>query len=264
MNRYSVKRCSGLEALNKSLVEGEINFDRTVLFSAEIDLTEIEKIRSSSPEADRPSYTAFVTKAASKALLEFPYANRRLFHLPGLPFLSFFQSFTDVDVAVAVERDVEGSHAVAYMEIIRDPHAKSLSEITRLLRGFSDSDLNSSEQWRSFHALGTRVPGWLGGLIARLPFYFPKLWRRYRGGTTLISSPAKYGVDGIVAAWPHPLSYSFGLAQKKPMVKGDQVVAVQAFTFVLDWDRRVMAGAQAARFFSRVCGLLRDPKELLS
>lgn len=70
------------------------------------------------------------------------------------------------------------------------------------------------------------------------------------------------GVDGIVAAWTHPLGISFGLAQKKPLVRNDEVVAAMAFTFVLNFDRRVMAGAQAARFFARICGLLRDPREL--
>ena len=65
----------------------------------------------------------------------------------------------------------------------------------------------------------------------------------------LISSPAKYGVHGVVAAWPHPLGVTFGLAQKKALVRNDEVVAAMAFTFAMNWDRRVMAGAQAARFF---------------
>ena len=78
----------------------------------------------------------------------------------------------------------------------------------------------------------------------------------------LISSPAKYGVDGVVAAWSHPLGLSFGLAQKKALVRNDEVVAAMAFTFAMNWDRRVMAGAQAARFFARICALLRDPEEL--
>ena len=100
----------------------------------------------------------------------------------------------------------------------------------------------------------------LGGFIAKLPLYFPKMWSKYRGGAAMISSPAKYGVDGVVAAWTHPIAFSFGLAQKKAMVKNDQVVAVQAFTFVMNWDRRVMAGAQAARFFARITELLRHPE----
>jgi pyruvate/2-oxoglutarate dehydrogenase complex dihydrolipoamide acyltransferase (E2) component len=102
----------------------------------------------------------------------------------------------------------------------------------------------------------------LGGLIAHLPFYSPSLWEKYRGGAVMISSPAKYGVDGVVAAWTHPLSFSFGLVQLKPMISNNQVVAAPGFTFVMNWDRRVMAGAQAARFFNKICELLRHPAEL--
>lgn len=261
MSSYSIETCSKLDALNKALVEGEINFSRTVLFNAEIDLTEIEKLRAVDLN-NRPTYTAFIAKAIALALLDFPYANRRLFYTWGLPFFSFFQTFRQTDIAIAIERNVENFNSVAYIEIIRDVHKMSLLEISSLLRQFSTSDLNSSKQWRSFYNLGMYFPFGIGGRLARIPWFFPRLWRKYRGGAVMISSPAKYGVDGIVAAWSHPLSFSFGLAQKKPMVKNDQIVAVQAFTFVMNWDRRIMAGAQAARFFARICDLLRDPKEL--
>ncbi len=259
MENYTIERCNKLYSLNKSLVESEINFSRTVTFSSEIDLTELEKMRSSFPAEERPTYTAFVATAIAKSLAEFPYANRRLYNLWGLPFLSFFQSFNNVDVAVAIERNIEDYNAVAYIEILRDVKSKSVLEVSRLLRTFAKSDLETSQQWKSFYNLGMYSPLGIAGFIAHLPFYFPKLWTKYRGGSVLISSPAKYGVDGLVAAWTHPLSFSFGLAQKKPMVKNDVVVPVQAFTFVMNWDRRVMAGAQAARLFARITELLRNP-----
>lgn len=215
MQKYSIDPCIQFDSLNKSLVEAEINFSRTVHFTAEIDLTEIERIRSTHNKEARPTYTAFIAKAIAKALLEFPNTNRRLYPIFGFPFVSFFQSFSGTDIAVAVERNIEGFNAVAYMEIIRDAHEKSLSEITDLLRTFSAADINSSAQWRSFHNLATRAPFGIGSFIAKLPWYFPKLWSKYRGGAAMISSPAKYGVDGVIAAWPQPLGFSFGLAQKK-------------------------------------------------
>jgi len=55
---------------------------------------------------------------------------------------------------------------------------------------------------------------------------------------------------------------TFGLAQKKALVRNDEVVAAMAFTFAMNWDRRVMAGAQAARFFARICELLQHPDEM--
>ena len=263
MSDFTVEPCRNLDSLNKSLVENEINFNRTVLFSAEIDLTEIEAVRASFPKETRPTYTAFIAKAVASTIVGFPYANRRLFSILGIPFFSFFQSFKESDIAVAIERNVENYNAVAYIEILRQANKKSLLEITQSLREFSQSDLETSAQWKSFYNLGMKAPSLLSGKIAGLPKHFPKLWRKYRGGAVLISSPAKYGVDGVVAAWMHPLSFSFGLAQKKPMVKNDEVVAVQAFTFVMNWDRRIMAGAQAARFFAQICENLRHPKNLI-
>lgn len=259
MEDYTIQRCSKLYSLNKSLIESEINFSRTVTFSSEIDLTELEKIRSSYPPESKPTYTAFVALAIAKGLAEFPYANRRLYNIWGLPFLSFFQSFKNVDIAVAIERNIERYDAVAYIEILRNVKSKSILEVGQLLRTFAKSDLETSQQWKSFYNLGMFAPLGAAGFIAHLPFYFPRLWTKYRGGAVLISSPAKYGVDGLVAAWTHPLSFSFGLAQKKPMVKNDVVVPMQAFTFVMNWDRRVMAGAQAARLFSRIAEYLRNP-----
>ena len=261
--RSSVEPVRQFDRLNRSLVESEIDFGRTVHFTAEIDLTEIERVRDAAPSAAlRPTYTAFVAKAAAIALREFPYANRRLFRPLALPFLAYFQSFAGTDIAVAIERNIEGQAAVAYIEVLRDVHLQTLEQLGERLRSFSASDVTNSAQWRDFSRLATSFPAPLASFIVRLPRPFPSLWQKYRGGAVLISSPAKYGVDGVVAAWTHPLGLSFGLAQKKPLVKGDEVVATMAFTFAMNWDRRVMAGAQAARFFARICELLRDPAEL--
>jgi pyruvate/2-oxoglutarate dehydrogenase complex dihydrolipoamide acyltransferase (E2) component len=262
MERSSVEPVRQFNRLNQSLVETEIDFGRTVHFTAEIDLTEIERVRDASSADLRPTYTAFIAKAVATALGEFPYANRRVFRPLWLPFLSYFQSFHGTDIAVAIERNVEGQAAVAYIEVLRDVHLQRLDALTLKLREFATADVTSSQQWRDFSRLATSFPAPLAALIVRLPYHFPKLWQRYRGGAVLISSPSKYGVDGIVAAWTHPLGFSFGLAQKKALVRNDAVVAAMAFTFAMNFDRRVMAGAQAARFFARVCGLLRQPQAL--
>ena len=263
MEKSSVERVRQFDRLNQSLVESEIDFGRTVHFTAEIDLTEIERVREAAgSSALRPTYTAFIAKAVAIALGEFPYANRRLFRPLWLPFLSYYQAFRGTDIAVAIERNVEGHAAVAYIEVLRDVHRQTLEELTERLRAFSHADVTNSRQWRDFSRLATSVPAPLASLIVRLPCHFPKMWQQYRGGAVLISSPAKYGVDGIAAAWTHPLGVSFGLAQKKPIVRNDEVVAAMSFTFAMNWDRRVMAGAQAARFFARICALLREPAEL--
>ena len=259
---YTVTRAKGLALLNQALVESEIRFGRTVLFSSEIDLTEIDRLREAHGPGPSPTYTAFVAKAIARALAEFPYANRRIYRPLGLPFLSYVQAFRNADVAVAIERDLPDDPATAYIEVLRDVDALGLEDITLVLRTFAAADLATSPQWRSFHRIATSLPGWLAAFLTGLPVHLPGMWRKYRGGAAMISSPAKYGVDGVVGAWTHPLGFSFGLAQLKPVVKDGQVVAANAFTFAMNFDRRLMAGAQAARFFARVCELLRRPAPL--
>ncbi len=56
--------------------------------------------------------------------------------------------------------------------------------------------------------------------------------------------------------------WSFGLAKPRPVVRDGSVVVRPTFTLTLNLDRRLMAGAQAARFFERIVELLENPKPL--
>ena len=93
------------------------------------------------------------------------------------------------------------------------------------------------------------MPGPLARFIFRLPYRFPKLWVKWRGGAAMVSSPAKYGVDGIVGSWTAPLGVSFGFVRDRPIVRDGEVVAAPTMNLVLNFDRTVMAGAQASKFF---------------
>jgi hypothetical protein len=191
------------------------------------------------------------------ALLDFPYANRRVCRPPWLFWSGTrLQKFHRTDVAVAVERDFPGSESTAFIDIIRDADRLPLLTITDALHALSISDVTSNKQWRQFSTIITRLPQWLSTLLIRIPCFIPSLWVKYRGGAVLISSPAKYGVDVVVGTWSHPLGVSFGLVKPRPVVRGTEIVACPTFVLTLNFDRRVMAGAQAARFFKRMVDLL--------
>jgi pyruvate/2-oxoglutarate dehydrogenase complex dihydrolipoamide acyltransferase (E2) component len=55
-----------------SISEYEFRPGHTVNFLAQVDLTEVERIRAEAPDERRPSYTAFVAKAVALSLQEFP------------------------------------------------------------------------------------------------------------------------------------------------------------------------------------------------
>lgn len=249
----------------RAIAEYEIRPGNTVCFVSEVDLTTVERVRGRATGGRKPSYTAFVVKAVALALRDFPYANRRVCRRPWLPFTGpRIQRFEHRDIAVAVEREIPGAESVAFLDILRDADGLSLAEITESLHALAVCDVSTNRQWREFSTLVTRLPSFLSTWLIRLPCLFPSLWCQYRGGAVLVSSPAKYGVDVVAGAWTHPLGVSFGLAKRRPVVRGDAVVPCPTFALTINFDRRVMAGAQAARFFKRVVDLLEDTESELA
>lgn len=239
-----------------SVVDAEIQPGRTVTFLHEVDLSDVQQLRARAAERGerKPSYTALVVKAVALALREFPYANRRVVRWPRRR----LQQFHDCDVCVAFEREVPEAPMTAFIDTVRDADRRSLSAITAQMAELAVCNLDSNPRWRLFHWISTRLPSWLGAVLNHLPCLSPSLWVRYRGGAVLVSSPAKYGVDVVAATWTSPLGVSFGLVKDRPMAIDGQVVVRPTFVLTLNFDRRVMAGAQAARFFRRFVEILEN------
>lgn len=251
---YTIQPRNKFFAANLAAVESEIRPGNTVTLLGEVDLTEIERLRARPQEGRRPSYTAFVAKAVALALKEFPFANRRVCQRPFAgPRLQAFHRF---DVAVAVERDIPGAESTAFLDVLRDADRLSLAEIGDALHALATCDVSTNRQWREFSGVINRFPTWLASWLIRLPCFLPNLWAKYRGGAVLISSPAKYGVDAVLGAWMHPIGVSFGLAKPRPVVRNGEIVACPTFALTFNFDRRVMAGAPAARVFKRVVDIL--------
>ncbi|MCC6417081.1 MAG: 2-oxo acid dehydrogenase subunit E2 [Gemmataceae bacterium] len=261
LSAYEILPNNRFFSANRSIVEYEIRPGNTVTFLHEVDLTEVERIRQAAGE-QKPSYTAFVVKAVALALKDFPYANRRLWGWRWIPFFrTRLQQFHHHDIAVACERNIPDAEVSTFVDIIRDADRLSLQEITLWLRNLATCDVTNNQQWRSFSTIIRRLPHWLSTILIRLPVFFPRLWVKYRGGAALISSPAKYGVDVVSATWSSPLGGSFGGVTQRPVVREGQVVPAPTFIFTLNFDRRVMAGAQAARFCKRILDCLEGAEQ---
>ncbi len=267
MKPYEIQsRNRFLEAVD-SITSHEINPKSKVTFLSLVDLTEVESIRAEVAALGhpKPSYTAFVVKALALALREHPYANRRVARSLWPPLLQpRLQQFNDIDVTVAVERKIEGAEMAAFVDVVRHADHMPIPEIQERLRELAESDAASNRQWREYSTLVTRFPRWLSGLLLRLPLYFPNLWVKYRGAAAMVSSPGKYGVDIIFANWWAPLAVSFGVVKKRPIVQDDEVLARQSFVITVNFDVRVMAGAQAAMFGRRFIDILERPREELT
>lgn len=262
MSGYQMKRAHPFFDMTRWLVDSEIRMGCTVCFANEVDLTEIEAARARFKRQynRKVGYTAFVLHALSRALMECPGANRRLHKPFGWPFRGLrIQQFDGADIAVAVERNINDAESAVFIDVMRDAQERSVVDLQDWLDQLAKADTTNNQQWRSFHNLIERAPRWLAGLIAHLPTYSPALWSRYRGGAAMVSSPTKYGVDSLVGAWTAPIGVSFGYAKERPVVRNGQVVSCKTFSLVLNFDRRMLAGAQAARFFKSIVDRMEYP-----
>ena len=128
--------------------------------------------------------------------------------------------------------------------------------INKKLRLLARTDIREHPDWKQLWKALKFLPAWMVESIIRMQAVFPNLWTRYRGAAALVSSPAKYGVDVVHTTWPWPVGISFGLVKPRPVVVEDQIVIRRTTHLTLSFDRRIMAGAQGARFFAELVRIL--------
>ena len=245
------------------IIKRELHPKNSVTFFREIDCSVIENIRTQymHHQFTKPSYTAFIIKAVSKAIEDHPFVNARVF--PGFPYSKLFK-FPEINTAVACEKDVPGAEFMAFLDVIKHTDKKSIDQIHRELLNLANANIENNAQLKSFMQIIKNCPIFLARQLCTLPSVVPSLWMKYRGAGIVVSSPSKYGVDGVSATWTHPLGVSFGLIQKKPVIRNNKVESALCFSLTLNWDRRIMAGAPAAKFFNSIANNLMDHEFLVS
>lgn len=244
-------------------LNGEMTPAHKVTFVREIDAEQMDALRETvlQQHGVKPSYTALVTRAATIALREFPYANRAII---GPPFFRRLIQFTATDITVAIERDVPNAEAIVLADTIPDTGSKNLVEITEALQAFGQATPENNERWRLFSSLLSKLPVCISRWIIGMPRFSAHMWTQHRGGACFVNSPAKYGIDLIVADMIWPVTVVFGWVRERPFVHNHQVVVRKTMPLSLIFDRRIMAGAPAAKFFNRLALLLEKSDELYS
>lgn len=237
--------------------------DNKVAMLSEIDMSQCIRLRDfvGLQTGQKPSYTACVARAVALTLKTHPYANRTTLEVP---FFKRIVQLDEINITVAVERDTPGIEQATYAGTIPRTDDLSLAQLTDELRRLANVEGVHGERWKLFERLVTRVPPPLARFILRFPRLWPSLWIQHRGGAVMISSPAKYGVDMLVGNWPWPIGFSFGLVKERPVVIGGLVVARPTMMLIMSFDRRLMAGAPAARFFNAVGQSLQNAEHTLA
>lgn len=232
--------------------------DNKVAMLSEVDMTECIRLRNElgAEHGEKPSYTAFVVRAVARALQSHPYANRSTIELP---FFKRLVQHEDVRITVAVERDSPGLEQATYAGTIRDADKLDLIALTRELRRLAAAEGEHGERWQLFHRIVTTLPAFLARWVLLTPHLWPSLWRKHRGGPVMVSSPSKYGVDMLVGNWPWPIGISFGLVKERPVVVEGKLAVRATMMLIMSFDRRIMAGGPAARFFAAAAKSLQEP-----
>ncbi len=221
-----------------------------VQFSRTVDLTTIEHMRESARANGlcRPTYTALIIKAISLALRDHPKVNRLAFdHL----FLKRLVQLNEVHAAVAVECGLD-DYDIAVPTILRDTDQKSSGEITGALAKSARAGSSGDQTRKKFLFMLRHLPARLNHTLISLPGLAPSLWTKHHGGSFLLTSPAKYGVETIFVKTSWPLTFSFGLVEEKALVVNGKVEARRATVLTLSWHRRLTTGAVIAHFFNEI------------
>jgi pyruvate dehydrogenase E2 component (dihydrolipoamide acetyltransferase) len=155
------------------------------------------------------SVTVFVIRAAALALARVPQANSSWSN-------GTLRLYESVDIAVAVD-----TPAGLVTPIIRGAGSKSLAAIARELEALS--------------------------VRARAGRLLPA---DYHGGTFTISNLGMYGVTSLYPIVNPPQSAILGVGaiERRPVVRGDDIVAGRVMACTLSADHRSIDGATGARF----------------
>ncbi len=230
-----------------------------VTMVSEIDATALEHLRAHAKAMGKvaPSYTALVVKAAALMLRNNPSANRAIL---GLPLFKRLIQFRNIDISVAVEKDLPGLPGQAYACPIKDTLSKSLNEITQDLRRLADATEANNKDFATFMKILKWVPRPFSLWLINAPYWFATLWQKHRGCACWVNAPSKAGADMVATTWPWPITISFGVVKKRPFVVNDKVEARLTMPVVLVFDRRIMGGGPASRMFANLISILESAR----
>jgi len=170
------------------------------------------------------SVNDFVIKAMALALQAIPAANATWIESARL-----MHKHSDVGVAVAVPDGL-------FTPVIRQAETKTLSTIANEMK---DLAKRARDKKLAPH--------------------------EYQGGTTAISNLGMYGVKDFCAVInpPHGTILAVGAGEKRPVVKGNDIVAATVMSVTLSCDHRVVDGALGAELLAAFRNYIQNPVGML-
>jgi len=189
-----------------------------------------ERLNASAPKdkegkpAFKVSVNDFVIKALAMALMKVPDANASWTESAMLK-----HKQADIGVAVAIPGGL-------ITPVVRKAESKGLAQISTEMKDFAAR--------------------------ARARKLMPE---EYQGGSTAVSNLGMFGITNFSAVInpPHGTILAVGTGEKRPVVRGDEVVIEQQMTVTLSTDHRVVDGALGAQLLGAFKAFIEDPGLML-
>ena len=189
-----------------------------------------ERLNASAPKdkegkpAFKVSVNDFVIKALAMALMKVPDANASWTESAMLK-----HKQADIGVAVAIPGGL-------ITPVVRKAESKGLAQISAEMKDFAAR--------------------------ARARKLMPE---EYQGGSTAVSNLGMFGITNFSAVInpPHGTILAVGTGEKRPVVRGDQIVIEQQMTVTLSTDHRVVDGALGAQLLGAFKAFIEDPGLML-
>ena len=189
------------------------------------DMSEAEKAKNTFKAAQKKvSYNDIIACAVCRALIDYPIMNSELTG-EGI----VLKEYVNLGIAVAIDNGL-------IVPVIHDAHLKSAQEIGGKTRELADKA-----------KAGKLMPD------------------EYNGGTFTISNLGMFGLDSFTAIINPPESgiLAVGMIEQTPVVRGSEIVIRPILNLTLTYDHRVVDGAPAAQFLSKIKEYLEKPYLLL-
>jgi len=225
----------------------------------EIDVTDSRNKLKSLKSKQKISFTSWVLKCISQAIIENNHVHA---FLKGTNQLIIFK---DIDISIIIEKEVNGDY-VPIPLIIRNVNKKSIIDLydeidsakKHMIKNENDYVLgnNSENKYIKFFSL---LPQSIRLIIWRILLSNPKYVKKIMGTVAVTS----VGMMGKVRGWGipfsiHPLCFSLGSIIKKPGVTMDKIEIREYLQITILLDHDVIDGAPAARFVSTLVNFIEN------
>jgi pyruvate/2-oxoglutarate dehydrogenase complex dihydrolipoamide acyltransferase (E2) component len=221
----------------------------------EVDVTKARQLlrEHKTKTGESLSFTAFILHCLAQAVSE----NKMMqAYQKGQKQLVLFD---DVDVAITIEREMEGNkQPIIY--IIRAANQKSLQEIHQEIRTAQHQavkDAWEGMKWFGFLPLvGFRI---IWPFLWRIIRTYPQVQRKF-AGTVGVSAVGMFGDGG---GWgipinAHTLDLTIGGIAEKPGIVDGQIAIREFLSMTLSVNHNIIDGVPAARATSRLKELIED------